>query len=331
MMKRLFGYGALAMIPVMLLYAFVEYLNIRPNIRDSTPITYDESVDAVGYRTVHAMSELGRIILDKPGGYISNDYLPPFVFMDDMPNFEYGVVSVLRKSLVVIRDSVTRNQTQSQDNPHAVSAFTHFNIDNYSWMFPSVEGWWFTDGEYRLGVKALQDLEKALIDPADNGTEDNFYTRATSLAELIASLNRVMGNSAQSLGNAALVKRVNIDLQGEPKAEATQAQANHLKTKTKFKDLDDNFWEANGSAWATLEILRAVRIDFVKVLEDKNALPTLDQIIEQLEASQRPLMWPWVANGTGFSGFANHSLILKSYISNASQSMSDLIRLLKNG
>jgi hypothetical protein len=42
-------------------------------------------------------------------------------------------------------------------------------------------------------------------------------------------------------------------------------------------EIDDVFFEARGSAWALLHILRAIEADFGSVLENKNARVSLKQ------------------------------------------------------
>lgn len=58
---------------------------------------------------------------------------------------------------------------------------------------------------------------------------------------------------------------------------------------------------------------------------------SLRQIIRELEATQRPLTSPMVLNGDGFGLFANHSLVLASYISRAHAAIIDLRQLLSQG
>ena len=42
----------------------------------------------VGTRSVATLSRLTASLLNKPGGYLSNDVLPPSVFMDNVPRWE---------------------------------------------------------------------------------------------------------------------------------------------------------------------------------------------------------------------------------------------------
>ena len=76
---------------------------------------------------------------------------------------------------------------------------------------------------------------------------------------------------------------------------------------------------------------RAVEVDFAGVLEKKNALISLQQIIRELEGTQQHLWSPMVLNGGGFGVMANHSLVMASYISRANAALIDLRALLDQG
>ncbi len=43
-----------------------------------------------GYVTTNTLISVSETLLQKPGGYLSNDMLPPSVFMDNMPAWEMG-------------------------------------------------------------------------------------------------------------------------------------------------------------------------------------------------------------------------------------------------
>ena len=63
----------------------------------------------------------------------------------------------------------------------------------------------------------------------------------------------------------------------------------------------------------------------------KNALVSLRQIIRELESTQQPVRSPFIMNGSGFGMFANHSLVMASYISRANAALIDLRQLLQQG
>ena len=104
-----------------------------------------------------------------------------------------------------------------------------------------------------------------------------------------------------------------------------------LIVKTGWLQIDDIFYEARGTSWALLHLLRAVSVDFEEVLINKNAVASLNQIIRELEMTQQTLLSPVIVNGRGFGLLANHSLIMASYISRAHSALFDLRELLARG
>ena len=80
-----------------------------------------------------------------------------------------------------------------------------------------------------------------------------------------------------------------------------------------------------------LHFLKAVEIEFYDVLEDKNALVSLQQIIRELEATQQSVFSPMILNGSGFGMLANHSLVMANYISRANAALIELSELLNQG
>ena len=49
-----------------------------------------------GYITTATVISLAETLLDKRGGYLSNDIFPPGVWMDNVPNWEFGVLTQIR-------------------------------------------------------------------------------------------------------------------------------------------------------------------------------------------------------------------------------------------
>jgi hypothetical protein len=101
--------------------------------------------------------------------------------------------------------------------------------------------------------------------------------------------------------------------------------------KTPWLQIDDVFYEARGSTWALIHFLHAIEIDLKDVLNKKNALVSLRQIIRELEATQDTVWSPIILNGSGFGFLSNHSLIMASYISRANAAIIDLRNLLQQG
>ena len=125
--------------------------------------------------------------------------------------------------------------------------------------------------------------------------------------------------------------RLNTDLAGDPGAVQSTGVNQQITVKTPWYEMDDVFYEARGASWALLHFLKAVELDLAPTLKKKNALISLRQIIRELEATQITLWSPVIMNGSGFGMFANHSLVMASYISRANAAIIDLRNLLERG
>jgi hypothetical protein len=276
----------------------------------------------VGYSTVHTLIDVVDWLVEKPGGYLSNDVMPPGVWLDNMPSFELGVLTQCRDLARVLRNYHSRSQSQSIEDADLAVAEPALNTDNQSWLFPAAEA------RYREAVEALQRYEARLTaDPADA----QFYARADNLREWLAVVELRLGSLSQRLSASVGQVRVNTDLGGAPTGAATREVNGDVIVKTPWLEIDEVFYEARGTAWAVLLFLRAAQFDFERTLEDKNAVVSLRQVIRELEEGLRPIRSPMILNGQGFGMFPNHSLVLASYLSRAHSAVADLRRLLEQG
>lgn len=289
-----------------------DFISLEPQEK---PIT--------GVATTTMLIKAVDALLDKPGGYLSNDIAPPSVFMDNMPNWEFGVLQQVRDLSKAMRNDYSRSQTQSLADPDLEKAEPLFNNDSDKWMFPSAEG------RYEEGREALKLYLKKLTDESKQDAQ--FYARADNLNEWLGLVEKRLGSLSQRLSASRPQIRVNTDLAGDSNASQSTQTQTEIRAKTSWWKIDDNFYEARGTAWALIHFLRAAEVDFRQVLLDKNALVSLQQIIRELEATQQPIYSPMILNGSGMGIFANHSLVMSSYITRANAAIADLRQLLADG
>jgi hypothetical protein len=282
------------------------YWSREPGTERLIPPPAEEAGMVIGSATSRTVHALMATLLDKPGGFLSNDIMPPGVWLDNMPNWEFGVLVQVRDMSRAMRRDMARSQSQSAEDRHLAQAEPRFNFDNRSWAFPASES------EYRAGLDALG----SYIERLERGDAE-FHARADNLASWIGDASTRLGSLSQRL--SASVGR----------SEVTQEGRTYKRTP--WLEIDDVFFEARGSAWALLHLLRAVERDYADVLVRKNAMVSLQQIIRELEATQRSLRSPMVLNGSGFGMLANHSLVMANYLSRANAALIDLRRLLEQG
>jgi hypothetical protein len=124
---------------------------------------------------------------------------------------------------------------------------------------------------------------------------------------------------------------LDTDLAGDPSAAKSTPTPALQALKTPWLQIDDVFYEARGYTWALLQQLKAIEIDFAPILQRKNALVSLRQVIRELEEAQKPMGSPVILNGSPFGFFPNHSLVLANYVSRANAAIIDLRALLDRG
>ena len=282
----------------------------------------DQENAIVGYATVDTLVRVAETLLEKNGGYLTNDKLPPFVFLDNIPSWELGVVIQMRDLGRVMREDYTRSQSQSKEDPDVAKGSPKLFYDNNSWVFPT------TESEYRDGIAAFTRYRDRL---ASGDPDTVFYARADNLRQWLSQVEKSLGSLTRRLGNSVARTRINDDLAGEAAAEASGSQPDTVDVRTSWWLTDNVFFEARGTAWALVHFFRAAEFDFALVLQDKNAEASVRQIIRELEASLDPLRSPMILNGGGYGLTANHSLVMANYLARANAAVINLRELLDQG
>lgn len=276
-----------------------------------------------GYTTAHTLREVAATMLDKPGGYLSNDVFLPGVWMDNIPEWEFGVLLQVRDLSRAMRIDFSRSQSQSSEDKDLQLAEGQFFIDNSAWLFPSAEE------EYQKGIDLIDSYLARLSDPAQ--TDAQFYARADNLQRWLEGVESRLGDLSQRLSKSVGKRQLNIDLAGDAAATQSTAVPGETEEKTPWLQIDNVFYEARGQTWALLHLLRAIEHDFGDVLRNKNALVSLRQIIRELEPTQDMVWSPIILNGDGLGLLANHSLVMGSYVARANAAIIDLRDLLSRG
>ena len=276
-----------------------------------------------GVATTETLIRVVDTVLNKPGGYLANDVMPPSLWLDNLPNWEFGVLVQVRDLSKAMREAFSRSQSQSTEDADLSLAEPRFNVDHQSWAVP------WPEIEYADGRDYLQSYKLRLMD--EDNYNAQFYARADNLRYWLGTVETRLGSLSQRLSASVGQKRINTDLSGAAGASQSTRAPTELMVKTSWLKIDDVFYQARGSAWALLHFLKAIELDFADVLLRKNAVTSVQQIIRELEMTQQPVSSPIIANGEGFGLIANHSLVMASYISRANAAIIDLRELLSKG
>ena len=247
--------------------------------------------------------------------WLPNDIFWPTMLLDNMPNFQIGELEVVRYNVRVLRDNLSRMRTTDKLDPFAEAAFTALSNDPYKWWFPSAESKW------KKAHVSLEDFYQNLL-----AGKSFFYPRADNLIELLKQYASLMGGVNTRLVNAPRDMSTALDLEEEKDSPNTGRM---VDINIPWYQIDDNFYYAQGVAYALYESFKAIRIDFINVLTDKNSLKLMDKILEDLSRCYfEPL---FVFNGDPDSIFANHSLNLSGVFNDARQKIDSLTIALAQG
>jgi hypothetical protein len=291
------------------------------NVMDET-IAASEQLErpvVVGSATTVTLMHTVKQMFEKRGGYLANDVLPPGLFMDNIPQWEYGVMLPVRDLTRVMNDRIGRSSKSSEDEDLAI-AEVRFNSEHTSWVMPDAQS------EYEEGIEHLGNYLERLSDVED--PEARFDASAENLDDWLGAVEVRMNSLSQRL--IASVGQRRIEGVGADKNASEAAMGeDQLAVKTPWLQIDDVFYEARGSSWALVHLFKAIEIDFADVLKDRNAQVAVAQIIRELEATQQDIGSPMVLNGDAFGLLANHSLAIASYISRANAEIIELRKLLE--
>ena len=292
---------------------FVVVVMVINSVKPSriTAMEFDSNIKGAAFiKTNQALIE------QMQQNWLPNDLFWPTVLLDNMPNFQIGKLEVVRYNIRVLRDNLSRMRTTDKLDPAAEKAFTSLSNDPYKWWFPSAESKW------KEANRGLETFYKNLL----SGTS-HFYPRADNLVELLQQYASLMGGANTRLINAP--HDIDASLAVEEQGKDSSESPTMVDINIPWYHIDNNFYYAQGIAYALYESFKAIRVDFIDVLTDKNSLKLVDKILEKLERCYfEPLI---VFNGDPGSIFANHSLNLSGVFNDARQKTNSLIVSLTQG
>jgi len=308
--------GRTKLIICLIILAFLLFLGVVMGINSIKPdritsATTDSNIKGATFIRTNQI-----LIKQLYDNWLPNDLFWPTVLLDNMPNFQIGQLEVIRYNARALRDNLSRMRTTDKLDPSAEGAFTSLSNDPYKWWLPSAESKW---------GKAYENLESFYRDLLAG--KSHFYPRADNLVELLNQYASLMGGVNTRLINAPcdVQEVLAVDEEAKDSLEVPMM----MDINIPWHRIDDNFYYAQGVAYALYESLKAIRIDFIDVLTDKNSVQLVDKILESLmRCDFEPL---FVFNGDPGSIFANHSLNLSGVFNDARQKVSSLIVALMQG
>jgi hypothetical protein len=254
-----------------------------------------------GYVSAVTFHNIADYLLNKKGGFMSNDVFYPTIILDDIPNWELGVLTQLREFVDVLRRSTSVSASSGKDNYEMSMAHSDFSLDHHAWMMPSAEGA-YTNG--------LQQIKTFLDQLVKKNTKQKFYPRADILDFWLDRVfNRLLTLSQDLIKTNHASQSLSLEAKAFPEDELGSMDW------SQWTNIDDVFYRTRGECWALYHFMIAVNEEYKEIIAASGSSSITKQIIDELEYTIMPLRSPVVLSGYKFGMFANHNLSLASYLS----------------
>ncbi len=201
--------------------------------------------------------------------WVANDpfFLPPAA-LDNMPNFQKGIISALARVSFELVDQIGRTRGSSETDPDLQDAAGKLQYAGDVWVFDfstSIAPVATSEAQYRAARRSLEKYNQRLA-----AGKAVFERRADNL---MATLDRI----ALDLGASSAA----ID--------------NHVVHKSgQFIDFeaDDVFYNVKGQLYAYYLILRELRVDFADLIQERGLNNAWEQMLESMRTTAT--LDPWV-------------------------------------
>jgi hypothetical protein len=206
-------------------------------------------------------------------------FFPAYV-LDNMPNFQIGVMSAVRDNAAVVRNFRYNSEKQQKE---AKKAYAYLRYAPNVWLLSRAKGMSIAPSSNVQYRKARKELLHFNGDSEFLPTDD----------DLTALLRKISGNLQK-------ITRKSEDYQQEHCSDLFDTKA------------DDLFYYNRGYAFAQWQMLKAAGTDFKKIILDKDAYTEWTFLLSSLKktAEFKPLT---VRNACSDSSFAPNHLLVQNY------------------
>ncbi len=250
---------------VLTLLVFFYYLIgmvIVENINTDRNFAVDQLSDVSARSAAVAMSVA---MIDREvnqHAWISNDpWFKPGAVLDNMANYQKGIIAANAIFSIELKDQLSRTRGSSQvdeDLPEVASGI-NYAPDKWYWD-PSVSLFLFVapaEKQYNNALRRLKNYNERL-----GRGEATFERRADNLLSTLDKISLDMGSSSD-----AIVRKVEDGI------------GCVLDTKA-----DDLFYDVKGRSYAYWLLLKGLRVDFERVISDRDVGNSWDQLEQSLAA-----------------------------------------------
>jgi len=254
-------------------------------------------------RAVAMMAGLLTREIERHGWTANDPFFLPSSQLDNMPNYQTGIVAALARFTIEMADHIGRARTNANPDPDLERARELLSYAGTVWVF-SFKTWSAeppSEQQYLAARDALLAYNKRLA-----GKKAVFDRRAPKLQATLARITTDVGGIA-----------------GELEARVTEAGGAIVDTRS-----DDVFYAAKGRIYAYYLVLRALGEDYARTIQEKQLEKAWPQMLASLK--QAAEIKPFIVRNGNPSGFLqpNHLATQGFYLLRARSQMLEIAGIL---
>ena len=270
--ERQYGRIALRVLGVLAVLALLYYpigMLLVHNIDDKTELSHQ--VNEGESHAVAAAAALITLETDENRWTANDPFFLPGAALDNMPNYQQGIVYALSRFAIEMSDQIGLVRGSSQVDEDLDKAAGRLKFPGNIWYFDfgtSLAPTTPSEQQYRAARRNFLNYNKRLA--AGNAS---FERRADNLQATLERISADLGSSSAVIDQKIKESGFLID---------TQA--------------DDVFYQTKGRLYGYYQLIKALGLDFGKIIEERELTAAWDQMLDSLRvASQmQPLV---VVNG----------------------------------
>ncbi|GIK97562.1 MAG: hypothetical protein BroJett029_17710 [Alphaproteobacteria bacterium] len=302
-LRRGLFWAGLVLLAAILLYYPIGMIWLH-QIDDDVEFFAPVQVPEGGSRAVGLAAALIEREVDQ-NAWVANDpfFLPGWA-LDNMPNYQQGIVSALSRFAIEMTDQMGRSRGSSRADPDLDKAAGLLKYPGTIWLFDPSTSWAPTassESQYRAARQALLSYNRRLV------AGQAVYDRRAD--NLLATIERM----AADLGSASAVVDQHIEQTGGAWLD--------------FK-ADDIFYNTKGRIYAYGLLLRELGADFAAVIDEREMRAVWDQTVDTFLFAAE--LQPWVVSNGSADGMVlpNHLLAQGFYLLRARTQLRELANIL---
>ena len=269
--RILLGVPALVVLAILGWYGIGMF--VVNQIDDDPGFASTTSAPEGGSRAVAAMADLVEREIDQVEWTPNEPFFKPGVLLDNMPNYQTGLMAAVQRFGVSLRDRLARARGSSQADPDLTRAMGLLAYPGDVWVWNPSTSWAPTatsESQYRQGVQALRAYNLRLAKG-----EASLERRSDNLLDSLDTMAADIGSAS-----AALYQKIDA-------------------SKNRWFDFsaDDLFYTTKGQLYAYYILLREVGIDYADVIRERSAGSSWADMLESFR--QAATLQPWVVVNGG--------------------------------